>query len=1028
MNDKKFLFSTLVAAASAIAISAVPVWADDETTTGWGDGDGVEASGTSYSDNITISYGDDFAGINADNAGTLDATEKCEGYQGSWVIYGGVDTNAYTFSSTISGSGFLGVAVKVGNQSTTIDMTSANAEDFSGQLMVLNVWNRSYTTKLGGSSWANVEYVFGGVSREWWDKNLDLDASTSNAVEGNFYAIAGDGNTGSDYEGATLELSSNTSLAGVTGTSATFADGGITFSAREAITATNSGTTLTITGSGSYVFYGTVGASSNALSLAMAGSGAQTFGGTNYLNDVSVASGTLSLAGTTAIAGAVSVSEGATLLLAGEITLSSEISNSGTITIGDSTVFDLSNLTADTNGNYTVISTSESGSVSGWSSDLSFVVDGVTLTADQIVSTSTTGVVQVDLDSIRLDLTWSGSNSVWSTSADNTDWVRDSVSKKFKTGDNVTFDSTGSANSTVSIAENITAGDITIAAAGYTFANGTGNDSVSLSATSLNLAMGSWGTSTVDTGVDVTAGTISGNSSASNKLVVNGSLTVTSDSTLDTGYVTELEGSGSLVMSGTLNVSAGTVYLATSTLEIATLALSSSCEVIIGSSGEGYTTVANVSTINMAGTTTLQVSGDSTLNVTTLTDSSGYATTLSGDGTLNADSLNYSGSSSNALTISVANLNVSGQAYFSAGSPVSISSANVLIGEIKSAGDKTFTIADGANVTTGAFTRNETGVLNLVVNGTLTVSQSYTEGETGTGILTLGDSSGGAFNNNQTISGTGTVNAYELYYRSNGTASVVVSVANLNIGEGGIAKYGTNGSLQLTTTTVGLFGTDTLTLDADLWLNDSDTGTTFNPTDGQALTLAGVLSGTGALVKTGAGDLTLSGENTYTGGTTISAGTVIVADAAAFGTGDVTVADGATMQIDTAFETSGLVAFASGATLIIGEDLLATALGDSGSDAEVATISDDENLVALITSDSISFGGTLLSDADDLTTLANEYVATDILAEYDIEWSYDSGTLYFSATAIPEPSMFGLFAGLGAIGLVAARRRRNRKA
>ncbi len=43
-----------------------------------------------------------------------------------------------------------------------------------------------------------------------------------------------------------------------------------------------------------------------------------------------------------------------------------------------------------------------------------------------------------------------------------------------------------------------------------------------------------------------------------------------------------------------------------------------------------------------------------------------------------------------------------------------------------------------------------------------------------------------------------------------------------------------------------------------------------------ALTYAGVVSGTGSLTQAGAGTLTLTGANTYTGGTTISAGTLQV--------------------------------------------------------------------------------------------------------------------------------------------------------
>lgn len=63
-------------------------------------------------------------------------------------------------------------------------------------------------------------------------------------------------------------------------------------------------------------------------------------------------------------------------------------------------------------------------------------------------------------------------------------------------------------------------------------------------------------------------------------------------------------------------------------------------------------------------------------------------------------------------------------------------------------------------------------------------------------------------------------------------------------------------------------------------------------TNGQDVTFASALAGTGGLAKSGLGTLTLAAANTYAGGTTVSAGTLLIGNVGSLGAGDVTLAGG----------------------------------------------------------------------------------------------------------------------------------------
>ena len=186
---------------------------------------------------------------------------------------------------------------------------------------------------------------------------------------------------------------------------------------------------------------------------------------------------------------------------------------------------------------------------------------------------------------------------------------------------------------------------------------------------------------------------------------------------------------------------------------------------------------------------------------------------------------------------------------------------------------------------------------------------------------------------------------------------------------------------------------------------------------GAAITLAGVISGSGALNVTGAGTLTLSGENTLTGKVSVSSGTTLVANhASALGTGTVSVAENAKLGLVAGTTVSGVtggIELASGAKLVVDMTSKASA-------TETFTLE-------LITGTVLKYNGTSVSSSNVGTLLGSAYE----LSNWDkTGWistlSYADNKLSLTMS-IPEPSSFGLLAGLGALALVGARRRRKTK-
>ena len=206
-------------------------------------------------------------------------------------------------------------------------------------------------------------------------------------------------------------------------------------------------------------------------------------------------------------------------------------------------------------------------------------------------------------------------------------------------------------------------------------------------------------------------------------------------------------------------------------------------------------------------------------------------------------------------------------------------------------------------------------------------------------------------------------------------------------------------------------------------------GLTLSVADKGELLVSGVVetnTGNGtnpSFSKVGKGSLTLSGENTFSNDFAIKEGIVVAASTSALGSGNVTVKSGATLKLAVAVENVGNVSLEEGAMFAI----------DVTGMSPVSMMANGNETVALsiLSSSALSFNGQDASSLISSDTIDGYFDDKNSnlgqWSEWQREWSYSDGTLSLTLT-IPEPSAFGLLAGVGALALCVSRRRRVKKA
>ncbi|TCT06769.1 autotransporter domain-containing protein [Aquabacter spiritensis] len=340
-------------------------------------------------------------------------------------------------------------------------------------------------------------------------------------------------------------------------------------------------------------------------------------------------------------------------------------------------------------------------------------------------------------------------------------------------------------------------------------------------------------------------------------MVMNGG-TLAFNRSDDVTFDSIITGVGSVVQKGpgTLTLTAENTYAGGTSITGGTLRIAS--DGVLGAASGGLT--FDGGTLSFATYMTM------TRDVTLLSDGG----TLSWD---QSDTLMMSGviSGEGALTLTGGGLFSLANANTYTGGTVVTGESVLAVGDDSSLGavSGTLTLSTGALVVYEAF-----DPFTIARNMTLVGSENVVSVDTTT--LTLAGTVSGAGGFTKIGSGTVVLTGTNSYAGGTTIAGGTVQVssdANLGAASGGLTLSG--GTLSTTASfTSARSVVLTQALSSKLAAAPKGSGGTFQVAGETALTLSGVISGSGALTKAGAGTLILTGENTYTGGTTISAGTL----------------------------------------------------------------------------------------------------------------------------------------------------------